>query len=99
MVIGVVGSEQIMKLGAVGDVVNVAARVQGLSRECGFDILITDDTYAYTRGAVAAVACGKFKVKGREQPVEVYGVGESRGAENRAAESGPAAGAGHSASD
>jgi class 3 adenylate cyclase len=75
MVIGVVGSRQLMKLGAVGDVVNVAARVQGLSRECGFDVLITGDTYACTDGAIDAVACGSFKVKGREQPVEVYGVG------------------------
>jgi adenylate cyclase len=76
MVIGVVGSRHNMKLGAVGDVVNVAARVQGLSRECGFDVLVTDDSYHSAGDPEDAVPCGEFKVKGREQPVQVYGLGQ-----------------------
>lgn len=75
VVIGVVGSEDHMKLGAVGDVVNVASRVQGLSRECGYGILLTQDTYDRVQEEVPAVYCGTFPVKGRAQAVPVYGVG------------------------
>ena len=78
MVIGVVGTEQHMKLGAVGDAVNVAARIQSLSAETGYPILISSQTYDRIKGTIDAVACGSFPVKGRQQLVEVYGVGEKR---------------------
>jgi adenylate cyclase len=77
MVVGVVGSQRRMKLGAVGDVVNVAARVQSLSPQCGFGVLLTGATYNRLNGAVRAAACGKFPVKGREQTIEVWGIGKT----------------------
>jgi adenylate cyclase len=76
MIVGVVGSQRRMKLGAVGDVVNVAARVQSLSPQCGYNVLLTGATFSRLDGAVSAAACGKFSVKGREQSIEVWGVGE-----------------------
>jgi hypothetical protein len=67
-----------MKLGAVGDVVNVAARVQSLSHRCGYNVLITSATYDRIKGTVMAVPCGRFSVKGREQTIEVWGIGKAR---------------------
>jgi class 3 adenylate cyclase len=66
-----------MKLGAVGDVVNVAARVQSLTPQCGFGVLLTGATYDRLNGTVTAVPCGKFPIKGREQTIEVWGVGKT----------------------
>jgi len=78
MMIGIVGSEHQYKMGAIGDVVNVAARVQGLSKTCGYDLLITQETYERLDEEVPAVCCGSFPVKGRTQPVTVYGISASQ---------------------
>lgn len=72
--IGAVGSEEHLKMGAVGDVVNTAARVQGLNQKCGYAVLITPRTYEQVSDVVTAIYCGAFSVRGREQPIEVYGV-------------------------
>ena len=77
MMIGLLGSEHFLKLGAVGDVVNVAARVQGLSTECGYDVLITEETYAQIQPEITADNCGAFAIRGRTQPVTVYGLAET----------------------
>lgn len=52
-----------------GDVLNVAARVQGLSAETGFDLLLTDAVDAPSGG----VALGERTVKGRTAPVSLVG--------------------------
>jgi len=78
MMIGMFGSDAFLKMGAAGDVVNVAARVQGLSRECGYDVLVTQETYHLIRQEIPANYCGTFPVKGREQPIMVYGIAAAR---------------------
>lgn len=78
MVIGVVGSEDHMKLGAVGDSVNVAARVQGLVSECEFSILVTKESYDLIAEKLPLTPCGIFSVKGREKQVEVFGAGQKQ---------------------
>jgi len=75
MLIGVVGSEKHMKIGAVGDAVNVASRVQSLTTHCGFSILVTKESHDLIEG-IPLTPCGEFEVKGREQRVEVFGAGE-----------------------
>jgi class 3 adenylate cyclase len=61
---GLIGSRERMEFGFVGSTVNIAARVQGLTRVHGVDILVTEDvradpvvTYAVReRNAVAVAA-------------------------------------------
>jgi len=77
MKIGIVGAADLMKLSALGDAVNVAARVQTLTRQCGYDVLLTEETYQYVRDRIPLADCGSHYVRGREQPVQVYGVGET----------------------
>lgn len=79
MLIGLLGSEYFLKMGAVGDVVNVAARVQELSRDCGYDVLITEETHQHTCRDIASDYCGAFYIRGHKQPVVVYGVAATRG--------------------
>ncbi len=74
MMIGLVGSSVHLKMGAVGDAVNVAARVQALSRECGFPILLARSTYDRVLDIFPLLPCGTFAVHGRTQPLEVFGL-------------------------
>lgn len=71
---------------AMGDVANVAARLQALA-EPG-QVLISADTYRLVRGAVEAVPRGPLPMKGKALPVETYEVtglrtvpGQGRGVE------------------
>jgi class 3 adenylate cyclase len=74
MMIGIVGAEGHKKFGAVGDTVNVAARLQALSRQCGYGVLVTGETYERVKNLVMATYCGSHVLHGRKQPIEVYGV-------------------------
>jgi adenylate cyclase len=87
MMVGFVGSESRIKPSAVGDNVNVAARVQALSDECGYSILLTKETLEAAlkdneslrvsfMDNVDVVLCGSFTLKGREGKTEVFGAGE-----------------------
>ncbi len=87
MMVGFVGSEARIKPGVVGDNVNVAARVQTLSDECGYSILLTPPTLEAARkdneslrvsfmDNIEIASCGFFTLKGREGKTEVFGAGE-----------------------
>jgi adenylate cyclase len=71
-VVGNVGTQQLMEFTAVGDTVNLAARLQGLSD--GGQILISHATYEQLEGFVYANPAGEQYVKGRAESVSVYEV-------------------------
>jgi adenylate cyclase len=74
MMIGVLGAQQRLHLGAAGDTVNIAARVEGLTREYPYPILMTGSTYKLVHNVVHATSCGVRKLHGRTSHVEVWGV-------------------------
>ena len=69
-VVGNVGSENLMDFTAVGDTVNVAARLQGVADEG--QILVSAAVYEATQGFVFGRSRGELSVKGRKTPVEAY---------------------------
>lgn len=71
-VVGNVGAPDIMDFTAVGDTVNLAARLQDLSQ--GGRILISESTYERVADAVDAVEIGALDVKGRASSVVTYEV-------------------------
>jgi len=71
-VVGNVGSSQIMDFTAVGDTVNVAARLQGQSDDG--QILISGATFEHVKSVVDAHPLGSLTFKGRRVPVETYDV-------------------------
>jgi adenylate cyclase len=74
MLVGVLGGSRRMQFSALGDAVNVAARIQGFSRECGYGVLITQPTRDLVAGEFDVTPCGPRVVKGHDEPVEVFGV-------------------------
>ena len=72
---GNVGSPDRMVYAMVGDVVNVASRLQVLNKQCGTDILISRNTKedaANDRFQVTSM--GTFPVRGKTETIDVYTV-------------------------
>jgi class 3 adenylate cyclase len=68
--VGNIGSEAIRNFTAIGDSVNLAARLQ--ARAEGGQVLINASTYAQVRAQVEARPLGRIQVKGKEEAVEVF---------------------------
>jgi len=69
---GNVGGVGKVKYAVVGDAVNVAARVEGLNKEFGTVILLTEATRLAIGDGLEVKDRGPVSVKGRREPVHVY---------------------------
>ncbi len=74
VVSGTVGSGRRMEYAAIGDTTNVAARVQALTRDVDRPILLTEATAARLADPDAVESLGEFKLRGREEPLVLYGI-------------------------
>jgi len=72
VLVGVMGNNEISKFGVVGDTINVAARVEALTRHLGVDVLITEEVRSQLDGRFQLSEMNPMSVKGKPQPIVTY---------------------------
>jgi len=75
VVAGNIGSSERLAYALVGDPVNLASRIQGLTKELAADVLVSSTTRDRLGDGLALRRLPAVKVKGREAEVEVYALG------------------------
>ncbi len=69
---GIIGSKERSSYALVGDTVNLASRIQGLTRDFSCDIIMSQTTSDLVTGAYQMEPLSPMKVKGRSQEVMLY---------------------------
>ncbi len=73
-IVGNIGSDKRMDFTVIGDVVNVAARLQELAKELEADILISEATYQEVAGQFQVLPSPPIILRGRQEPTQIYKV-------------------------
>ena len=74
VIAGLVGSQSMQEFTVLGDVVNVASRVEALTRRLGGDILVTDEVRSVLGDRFLMTAMPPADIKGKSRPVLTWAV-------------------------
>ncbi len=71
-IVGNIGSMRRTEYTAIGDVVNLGARLEPLNKEFNTNILISEYVYEKIKEKIAVVDMGMVKIRGKKQEVHIY---------------------------
>ena len=85
LMLGILGEDERVDSTVISDNVNLASRIEGLTKKFGANIIISETTYEgmKVRGLYTFRYLGMIRVKGKKQPVGVYEVLDGCFAEER----------------
>jgi class 3 adenylate cyclase len=83
VVAGLIGPDNRSEYGVVGDAVNVASRIESLTREVGATVLVSRDIASRLGDEFVLGRTAALQVKGKRQPVEVVEVLSTAGSQER----------------
>jgi len=72
MIVGNMGSTKRFDYTVIGDPVNLGARLEGVNKVYGTDIMISEYTYAQAKDDIEVRELDLITVKGKEVPVRIY---------------------------
>jgi adenylate cyclase len=77
VLLGTIGTGEVIELGVIGDPVNVAARVQDATRDRGEPLLLTEATRILLESSEPGLAPrGRITLRGKSEPIAVYGLAQ-----------------------
>ena len=71
-IVGNIGSKQRMEFTAIGDSINLAARLEQATPARGVDILVSEYTYVATRSRFPFEPAGEISLKGKSESARTY---------------------------
>jgi adenylate cyclase len=73
-VVGTLGSQQLFQYTAIGDTINLGARLESITKDYKTSIIISETTYALVKDHFVTKELGDVTVKGKTHPVKIYAV-------------------------
>lgn len=71
-VVGNIGAANRFDFTMMGDIVNLAARLEGINNYYGSNVLVGEDTYARVRDDFVFREVDRVRVKGKKHPISMY---------------------------
>ena len=73
-IVGSVGSPKRLEFTAIGSTVNLASRVEGLTKGLGEDMILTEDTFNALSRRDGLKHLAPQQIRGLDRPVSIYGL-------------------------